>query len=274
MPALLHGQGRGRHQQVHHPVAQRGSGHGHHKHGLARDLGQRAARGGAFGRRLMRRKFDEAQGREGHQRHANQGQVGADEAGACQVHRQVGQVGPDEGADDAASQHQRQGLFLVRGGHQFGPGEAVQRRVGLVEACQRGGCQQQTETLRLHGPGTGGGRERGHAQPELERALASPLHLQPRHQRRAQRPADDVAGDRQRGHPSHRREREAHQPIDRDEGHGVGQEHALAEGQQQQVSVHEPSSHRLPTRSRPEGGGQTPARCRQRPTTRRSCPGS
>ena len=54
----------------------------------------------------------------------------------------------------------------------------------------------------------------------------------------AERAAHHVAHHRQRRHPGVRRQLQAHQPVDRDEDHVVGQEQALCGGQQPEVLVH------------------------------------
>jgi hypothetical protein len=77
-----------------------------------------------------------------------------------------------------------------------------------------------------------------------------------------ERAADDVAGDRQRRHPAQRRQRQADQAVDRDEGDVVRQEQALAQGQQQQMAVHAPDDRitlagaraGAPARRRPAAG--------------------
>ena len=75
-------------------------------------------------------------------------------------------------------------------------------------------------------------------QAELERAPSSPGALVAADQPGEHRAAGDVGGDRQRRHPRARRQRQADQAVDGDEGDVVGEEEALAERQQEKRSIH------------------------------------
>jgi hypothetical protein len=113
-------------------------------------------------------------------------------------------------------------------------------RVGAVEAGQHRG---RTSSQKLPMPDRQAHSAADSAattQPDLERALRPTRACSARHRHRRERGADHVAGHRQRGHPAQRRQRQADQAVDGDEGDVVGQEQALAQGEQQQISVHAP----------------------------------
>jgi hypothetical protein len=204
----------------------------------ARDLGQRPAAGCARCGRLVRRKLDQRQQQQRQQRHPDQRDVGAGKRHAEQLAGGIRQIRPGKRTDDAAGQHQRDRALLERGCGQLGRGKAVQVGVGVVEASDHRGRHQQPEAAAQRRRRAQRGREHRHQQAELERALAAQPRLCARDQRRAERTADDITHHRQGRHPRKRRQRQADQPVDGDEGDVVGQEQPLAQGEQPQVAVH------------------------------------
>ncbi len=235
VPAHLHGQRRGRHQQIHHPVAQRCPQHRDREYRIAQQLRHRAARGGAGRRRRWNgRKADACHAGHGHQGHHEQCQVGPGEGNGEQVACVVGQVGAGYRAQQAAGHHQRHGRVPLRRGRDLGRGEAVELAVGTVVARHERGSAQQPERVHPHGQRAEQGRRRRHCQPDLEGGLPPPAPLGPGHGTGGQRSAHHVAHHRQGGHPAARRELQAHQPVDGDEDDVVGEEQPLAEGEQAQ----------------------------------------
>lgn len=110
---VLHRQRRGRHQQVHHPVAERAGPGGHDERGLARNHRQRppTIRAGAL-RHL--RKLDARQHRHRQQRHHGQRQIRAQERRDEQFLGEQSQVGPHHRPQQAARHHQRHRLLARR----------------------------------------------------------------------------------------------------------------------------------------------------------------
>ena len=117
-------------------------------------------------------------------------------------------------------------------------GKAVQAGVGVVVAGDESGETQQPELAADHRIAAQQGRNQRHGQAELERSLAAEALLGPGHRRRGQGTADDIGHDRQCGHPSGRRERQADQAVDGNEGDVVGEVQPLAGHQQPEVAVH------------------------------------
>ena len=72
----------------------------------------------------------------------------------------------------------------------------------------------------------------------LKSALAAPGALIAGHEWREQGTARHIGTDRQGGHPGLRRQGQPDQAVDGDEGDVVGQEQALAQGQQEQLEIH------------------------------------
>ena len=237
--AHLHGQRRGRHQQVHHTVAQGGAQRGDEKRRLAQQHPQWAALGCRATRRLHHgRKAHERHQQHGQQPHQHQRHVGPGERRGQQVARVVGQVGPGHGAQQPTGQHQRHSFLAEGRGRQLGRREAVQLPVGAVVAGHHRGGAQQPELVRERGPGAQQGRAHGHCQPDLERHAPPPAPLRTGHQSGRQRTAHHVAHDGQRGHPAIGGELQPDQSIDGDEDNVVGKEKPLAQGQQPEVLVH------------------------------------
>ena len=236
--ADLHRQRRGGHQQVHDAIAQRRAGRRHDEDRLAHDLAQGAAAAGARCPRCLGRKADQRDHPHRQQRHQRQGQIGREEWRAERVARLLRQVGAGDGADQAASQHQRDRLFPEGGRGQFAGGKAIQLAVGAVVARHQRGGDQQPEAVPMQCGGAGQRRQQRHPQAELERGLAAPARLAARDQSGRERAADHIAHDGQRRHPAQRRQAQADQAVDCDEDHVVGQEQALRGGQQPEIRVH------------------------------------
>ena len=122
---------------------------------------------------------------------------------------------------------------------QLGRGEAVQAGVGVVVAGERRADDQQPELAAASAAQAQSAVvAMATTQAELEGAPPAPGALVPADQAGEQRAAGDVGGDRQRRQPGVRRQAQADQAVDGDEGDVVGEEEALAQRQQQQPSVH------------------------------------
>ncbi len=204
--ADLHGQRRGRHQQVHHAVAQRRAGRRHDEHRLAHDHRQRAAPIGVCGPGRHRREAHERHDHHGEQGHPRQRQVGAGKWHGQPVLGAHRQVGPQHRAGQPAGQDQRDRLLAKRRRAELGRRKAVELAVGAVITRDHGGGHQQPEVLVRRSPVAQQGRAQRHQQPDLERRLATEGALRARHQRRGQRAAHHIAHHRQRGHPAQGRQ--------------------------------------------------------------------
>ena len=236
--AGLHGQGRGGHQQIHHAIAQ-GRGHGRdHKHRLAHDLAQGAARPGLLVFRGQGRKLNLRDHGHRQQGDACQRQVGPGKGHRRYVLGEHGQVGANHRADQATSHHPGHSLFAKTGLAQFSGRKAVQLCIGTVIAGHHRGADQPPKLMVADGPSTQAGRKERHQQAQLKGNFAAKAMLGARHQAGAERAAHHVAHDRQGRHPTQGREAEPDQPVDGDEGHVVREKQTLGQGQQQQVSVH------------------------------------
>ena len=137
-------------------------------------------------------------------------------------------------------EHPGQRAFLESRCHQLRPRKPVQGAVGAVEARKDRGTHQQPEAAQADRQRAQRGRQCSDDQADLKRALASDPRLQPRHRHGRKCSTHHIARDRQRGHPSQGRKRQTDEAVDGDEGHVVGQEQRLAQGQQQQLRGHEP----------------------------------
>ena len=223
--ALLHGQRRGGHQQVHHAIAQ-GSRHaGHHKHWLAQHLQRTAARthvAARSGLGRLGRKGNKGHQHHRQQRHHGQRQVGPGKRHVQQAARARRQVGPHDGAQQTAGQHQRHRPFARGGQRQLGGGKAVQLPVGTVITRHHRRHHQPPKLLLKNRPRRQQGRQKRHQQTRLKRHLAPPAPLAIGHQRRAERRTHHIAHHRQRRHPPHRRQPQTHQAVDGDKSHVVG----------------------------------------------------
>ncbi len=185
-----------------------------------------------------RREFNESEHHHGQHRNQAQGHIGARKGRTHQGAGLLRQVGPQHGANQSAGHHQRDCFFAPGERGQFGRRKAVQIGVGVVVARDHGGRAQQPEVLVHNGVRTQQSRRQRHQEAQLKRHLASEAVLRFGHQSGGQGATDDIAHDRQGGHPAQRRQAQAHQAVDGDEGDVVGQEKALADGQQPEVSVH------------------------------------
>jgi hypothetical protein len=131
--ADVHRQRRGRHQQVHGAVAQRGGQHGDDEGRLAGDLGQRPARAllPGIGHLRHAQAAGDQQGDDGEDRERG---IGGGELDLPDVARDLARPGADEAAEDAAGQRPGDRLRLPVGRRHVGGGEAVLQAEGVVGA--------------------------------------------------------------------------------------------------------------------------------------------
>ena len=173
-------------------------------------------------------------------RHHCEGHIGAHERRFKPAFAFGSQVGAHNGANQTTGHDPRHGLFAERNFSKLCGRKSIELTIGAVIAGNQGGRRQQCKVLGIGGIGAQHRRQQTHQQTQLKRHTSPPLGLRLGHQPCRQGAAHHIAHDRQGGHPPHRCQAQADQPIDGDEGDVVGEKQTLAQGQQKEIGVHTP----------------------------------
>ncbi|MPM83095.1 hypothetical protein SDC9_130158 [bioreactor metagenome] len=166
--ADIHRKRRRCHQQVHHPVTQRGPQGRHDEDRLAHDLAKRTP---TLALATTGRLCGKADGcHDGHrqQGHCGQCQIGSQERRSQRFTREAGQIRADHRADQAACQHQGYRLLTKGRRGQFTRSKTVKLTIGAVVAGNHRPRHQQPETADRQRKGAEQGRQEGHQQAELK----------------------------------------------------------------------------------------------------------
>src|SRR5688572_5987136 len=235
MPAHLHRDRRGRHEEVHDTVADGARRHGNDVLWLRNDLAQRPAAGGLLAR-ARRRDADMAKEQHGRDRERDEHEVRAHELRRERVDGPAARGRADDAADQAAGEDERN-----RGGPEIHRrdirgDEAVVLAVRVEHAEDKRPEAKQPEALR---PDRGRANERPYDAPQRaahEPALAAhPLHVE-RRRHRGDRAAEHPTCNRQRGEASVGRKRQPSQAVDGDQRGVVREEQCLARREQTDVA--------------------------------------